>query len=604
MKILKVFLLSFFCALNFSKAQEMNSIGAGNGLEFNGEDNYVVIGDVYDDLYPPFTISAWIYLDESVSSWAPIFASQDNSNTYKGTTFLVSKNKIGIEYGDGRGWNNPQFRRSIGASVEDITGKWIHVVGIIRDATDMDLYINGLNVGGTYSGSTSYPMVNKPGDVAKIGTWYSNSEHFWFKGKMDELRIWNYSRTKEEIRRDMCLKLKGDEPGLIGYWRFDEIAGNEVKDYSKNSFHGQLMNNTAHIVSGAAIGDESTYSYNDNLSDETVVIGDKGNDFLEIDNISQNAEAIQLYRVNTIPKDISGINAVHVTSPYYGLFICNYTSEEVEYDLNIYNNCNNSVYFRKNNSDSPWKEVESDKKEAFVIFNHSSKSEEILAPQGLTFNLGADTTLCQGQPLILKLEDPRFDDIVWNNGSTESSIEIDRSGIYWVKAHSECGISIDSIKITYNQQPTVSLGEDLIICNEEEVQFSMDSKNITKVEWQDGSTSPIFSTKSPGTYWVRVENQCGVAFDTIKVENKTYSDVVLPNVVTYNNDTRNDKFYVDAQITEAKLTIFNRWGKPIFSSDSYHNEWPSKDIPSGIYYYSLKDGCSKRKYKGYIHVLK
>ena len=46
-------------------------------------------------------------------------------------------------------------------------------------------------------------------------------EHASFAGLIDEVRIWDIARTENQIRSDMNKQLKGDESGLVGYWKFD-----------------------------------------------------------------------------------------------------------------------------------------------------------------------------------------------------------------------------------------------------------------------------------------------------------------------------------------------------------------------------------------------
>jgi hypothetical protein len=53
-----------------------------------------------------------------------------------------------------------------------------------------------------------------------------------FTGKMDELRFWNVARTPEEIAASYKLILKGNEPGLVAYYHFDDGAGTTAKDAS------------------------------------------------------------------------------------------------------------------------------------------------------------------------------------------------------------------------------------------------------------------------------------------------------------------------------------------------------------------------------------
>jgi len=43
-----------------------------------------------------------------------------------------------------------------------------------------------------------------------------------FKGKLDEIRVWDNVRTISQIQNNMFEPLNGDETGLIAYWRMDE----------------------------------------------------------------------------------------------------------------------------------------------------------------------------------------------------------------------------------------------------------------------------------------------------------------------------------------------------------------------------------------------
>ena len=67
--------------------------------------------------------------------------------------------------------------------------------------------------------------------------------HASFVGQIDEVRVWNIVRTEADIRSDMITQLNGDEPGLVGYWKFDEDKDGVVADVSPNRNHGNLVGN-------------------------------------------------------------------------------------------------------------------------------------------------------------------------------------------------------------------------------------------------------------------------------------------------------------------------------------------------------------------------
>src|SRR5438093_5062654 len=55
-----------------------------------------------------------------------------------------------------------------------------------------------------------------------------------FRGTMDEVRVWNTSRSPAQIRDTLNQRITGTEPGIIAYYRFDENAGNVAADATSN----------------------------------------------------------------------------------------------------------------------------------------------------------------------------------------------------------------------------------------------------------------------------------------------------------------------------------------------------------------------------------
>lgn len=81
-----------------------------------------------------------------------------------------------------------------------------------------------------------------------------------------------------------------------------------------------------------------------------------------------------------------------------------------------------------------------------------------------------------------------------------------------------------------------------------------------------------------------------------------------PNVITPNNDGKNDCFYVDGISSVAcgpqfeKVEIYNRWGKLVFSSPDTKFKWCGEGVPAGQYFYGLK--FTNQTIKGTLAVIK
>jgi len=63
--------------------------------------------------------------------------------------------------------------------------------------------------------------------------------------------------------------------------------------------------------------------------------------------------------------------------------------------------------------------------------------------------------------------------------------------------------------------------------------------------------------------------------------------IEIPNVFTPNNDGINDKFEIKGieLVPGCQLVVFNRWGKKVFESSSYQNDWDGEKSSDGTYYF-------------------
>jgi len=76
------------------------------------------------------------------------------------------------------------------------------------------------------------------------------------------------------------------------------------------------------------------------------------------------------------------------------------------------------------------------------------------------------------------------------------------------------------------------------------------------------------------------------------------------NVITPNGDGANDLFEIDGLKfwPRTKLTIYNRWGQPVYKSEDYQNDWGT-DASEGTYFY-LVEPSSGKNIQGVLKVVK
>jgi Concanavalin A-like lectin/glucanases superfamily len=106
------------------------------------------------------------------------------------------------------------------------TGKWVHVAATRNHENGIVLVF----VDGVLEGS-AVGNLNALADAPNINVGGRANRNF-YSGLMSELRLWSTVRTQSEIVAHMHERLNGDEPGLVGYYRFDERTGTTARDSS------------------------------------------------------------------------------------------------------------------------------------------------------------------------------------------------------------------------------------------------------------------------------------------------------------------------------------------------------------------------------------
>jgi gliding motility-associated-like protein len=122
--------------------------------------------------------------------------------------------------------------------------------------------------------------------------------------------------------------------------------------------------------------------------------------------------------------------------------------------------------------------------------------------------------------------------------------------------------------------------------------------------WQDGSTGSSLVVRESGVYTVVATSNCRTLTATKEVKLVERKPLFIPNVITPNGDNYNDFFMINDWLLGARVEIYNRWGKQVYKSENYQNEWQAEYLPNGIYFYQLKHSCLAKGVKGWISVLR
>jgi hypothetical protein len=202
------------------------------------------------------TIEFWMYVKPT--DWV----AEKNEVYVYGTVGTLQQ--IGLDFGQPAVQGMPNNHATLGPYTDgvydDDTGKylgidstasqWLHVAMTWDGAnTTLRTYVNG-----------ALRITTKSGNATKLITTASlfylgcNPPYYGcFNGLVDELRVWNVLRTDTEIMSAYNKALVGNEPGLVGYWKFDEAPGSltaadSVTTPGHTAHTGTLMAATAGAV--------------------------------------------------------------------------------------------------------------------------------------------------------------------------------------------------------------------------------------------------------------------------------------------------------------------------------------------------------------------
>lgn len=324
------------------------------------------------------------------------------------------------------------------------------------------------------------------------------------------------------------------------------------------------------------------------------------------------------------------LNAGNLTAIYNSFTYIKRDYTSFNYYSGIQLGPDGKIYITRNNSDSIYVINEPDK--AGLACNFSSGPvlaagskgrfgfpnfiQSYFAPPRFTF-----TQSCAGSPVTFTIPDTSGMKVAkWNFGDAASgslnqsnafapSHSFSAAGNYTVSLtlFFDGDSGVFTRQVTIPEQPKVNLGNDTIICKGSNFILSNRSNNgafSKKYRWSTGDTTAAITVILPGKYWLNIQDSLCPASDTITVAFEPCPPPFFPNVITHNNDGKNETFqplYLPKGIWQLK--IYNRWGKEVYHSQNYQGDWNGKNVSNGTYYYLLQTNDGKR-YKGWLEVMR
>ncbi|GAB3260359.1 hypothetical protein GCM10027347_24590 [Larkinella harenae] len=241
-------------------------------------------------------------------------------------------------------------------------------------------------------------------------------------------------------------------------------------------------------------------------------------------------------------------------------------------------------------------------------------AKKLIKVYPVNFKISSDTTICAGKPVQLLAEGAKTYEWSPTQGMASTTVNNPvvnptKTTTYTVRMTTENGCSAQkNVTITtddsYRPVAEVRLSSE---CGQPmKVELVNTTSGAERYQWSMGNGDTL-RTQTPGTYQYAESGQYQIALTAHKgacsltlnmpvdIENMS----MVPNVVTANGDGKNDVFNIG--FAGAKLEIMNRWGKLVYRSENYGNNWGTA-VPNGLYYYLITTQKGT-KCKGWVEVM-
>lgn len=150
--------------------------------------------------------------------------------------------------------------------------------------------------------------------------------------------------------------------------------------------------------------------------------------------------------------------------------------------------------------------------------------------------------------------------------------------------------------------PTISFGGPYLIEDGDSVQIEATITNDSAFVWSpvynmtdDTTTTPWVSPGATVEYTLSVisEDGCTAEGEVTVTVNQIF-EITINNYLSPNNDGKNDYWTMSkpALINGCNVSIYDRWGKKVWESNAYNNQWDGtnsngKELPDGTYFYQI-----------------
>ena len=229
----------------YQKQRQTDEVIEDTALNLAGNGSFVEIDDsaALNNISQQVTVTAWIKPTEYPNRYTTIvYKGDERTPEISNRSYTLKLRNDGrIQFAASPRGEAEKFAFSPPGSI--VLNKWYHVAGVVDTPKNIiKLYIDGVEVGNRdFRGN---PNIYESRLPLRIGNSHEErTTHASFIGQIDRVSVWNVALTADEIRSNTKTRLKGDEPGLVAYWEFDEKTEGHISDASSNKSNGRLVGN-------------------------------------------------------------------------------------------------------------------------------------------------------------------------------------------------------------------------------------------------------------------------------------------------------------------------------------------------------------------------
>jgi hypothetical protein len=232
---------------------------SGNsGIDLPGSDDHIRFISPYTSYGNKFTVEAWVNFNNNENPWAGQSTFQDQMST---NVWLWHAG--GFFVNDGGEWRSLDFPTTIPSG-------WIHVA-TVANPNGLFIYYNGVLVASNTNGISTgiLNVANSFIDLGHDPRFPAGETGRNTNTAFDDFRVWNVTRTSDEILSNMNTCLSGTETGLVQYTVFNEGTGTSISSLVGSS--ATLVNPSDNWIIGAGLQLTSKSSITINsISDQTI----------------------------------------------------------------------------------------------------------------------------------------------------------------------------------------------------------------------------------------------------------------------------------------------------------------------------------------------